>query len=198
MPRAGARSRLEKLSKNELKRRMKAQLAAQKKAEKLAKQQAEQANKPKKPEDEEELDPTKYFENRCAQIAKIEAAGGNWYPHKFEVTISVPEFIEKYSHLGNGEHIAEELVHIAGRIMLKRSSGSKLVFYTLQGEGKSLQVMSSAADYEEGFEAFTQIHGYIKRGDIVGIVGYPGRAKRGELSVFPHKIIVRPPSSCEP
>ena len=50
MPRAGARSRLEKLSKNELKRRMKAQLAAQKKAEKLAKQQAEQANKPKKPE----------------------------------------------------------------------------------------------------------------------------------------------------
>lgn len=177
---------------------MKAQLAAQKKAEKLAKQQAEQANKPKKPEDEEELDPTKYFENRCAQIAKIEAAGGNWYPHKFEVTISVPEFIEKYSHLGNGEHIAEELVHVAGRIMLKRSSGSKLVFYTLQGEGKSLQVMSSAADYEEGFEAFTQIHGYIKRGDIVGIVGYPGRAKRGELSVFPHKIIVRPLSSCEP
>jgi lysyl-tRNA synthetase class II len=28
-------------------------------------------------------------------------------------------------------------------------------------------------------------HNEVKRGDIVGVVGYPGKSKKGELSIFP-------------
>ncbi len=28
-------------------------------------------------------------------------------------------------------------------------------------------------------------HNETKRGDIVGVVGYPGKSKKGELSIFP-------------
>ncbi|KAK8813201.1 hypothetical protein WA158_002793 [Blastocystis sp. Blastoise] len=188
----------EKLSKNELKRRMKAQKQAEekaKKAEEKAKKAQEKAKNSteEEEENEDEIDPTKYFENRVAAIAKAEAAGENWYPHKFQVTISIPEFIEKYSYLNNGDHVADTTVCIAGRIMVKRSSGKKLVFYTLQGDGKSIQVMASVAEYTEGPDAFQKINSQLKRGDIIGITGFPGKAKKGELSIFPHKIQILSP-----
>ena len=43
---------------------------------------------------------------------------------------------------------------------------------------------------EEGFGA---LHNTIKRGDLVGVKGYPGKSKRGELSVFPNSFIVLAP-----
>ncbi|KAF3327751.1 Lysine--tRNA ligase [Carex littledalei] len=40
---------------------------------------------------------------------------------------------------------------------------------------------------------FTRYHSNVKRGDIVGICGYPGKSKRGELSIFPNKFLVLSP-----
>jgi lysyl-tRNA synthetase, class II len=66
----------EMVSKGELKRRQKLRQKEGKKAEKLA------ANPlPVKASTEEVLDPLKYFENRCAQVEKMRAAG-TAYPHK--------------------------------------------------------------------------------------------------------------------
>ena len=42
-------------------------------------------------------------------------------------------------------------------------------------------------------EAFGQVHNAIRRGDLVGVKGYPGKSKRGELSVFPTSFIVLAP-----
>jgi hypothetical protein len=63
----------ETVSKSELKRRMKEREKATKKAEK-----AEKAPAAPLAAKEEVLDPLKYFENRCAQVLKME----NAYPHK--------------------------------------------------------------------------------------------------------------------
>lgn len=41
--------------------------------------------------------------------------------------------------------------------------------------------------------AFGHVHNAIKRGDLVGVKGYPGKSKRGELSVFPTSFIVLAP-----
>lgn len=41
--------------------------------------------------------------------------------------------------------------------------------------------------------AFTELHNSVKRGDIVGIEGYPGKSKRGELSIFPTSFLVLSP-----
>lgn len=42
-------------------------------------------------------------------------------------------------------------------------------------------------------EAFGHVHNAIRRGDLVGVKGYPGKSKRGELSVFPTSFIVLAP-----
>ena len=171
-----------------------------KEAEKAAKEAAKAAKaaanpKPanEKKEDEEDVDPTKYFENRLVAVQKAEETGNTYYPHKFEVMYSLPEFIEKFSYCKDGEHLTDEVVTIAGRVILKRASGKKLFFYTLQQEGKQLQVMASEAEYEGGSEAFQEIYNAVRRGDIIGIKGFPGRSKRGELSIFPASIKILSP-----
>ncbi len=41
--------------------------------------------------------------------------------------------------------------------------------------------------------AFQELHNDTKRGDIVGVVGYPGKSKKGELSIFPKTFAVLSP-----
>ena len=53
--------------------------------------------------------------------------------------------------------------------------------------------MSDMTNYEGGEDAFRDIHNQVKRGDIVGVKGYPGKSKKGELSIFPITIQVLSP-----
>ncbi|CAG8542315.1 42_t:CDS:2, partial [Acaulospora colombiana] len=134
---------------------------------------------------EENLNPNQYFEIRSKSIQKLrEARNPSPYPHKFHVDLSIPAFIEKYSHLDPGQHL-DDVVQIAGRIHNKRASGTKLRFYDLHGEGVKIQVMAQAQDSEQDF---IETHGTIRRGDIVGVRGCPGKSKRGELSIFPKEL----------
>jgi len=194
----------EKLSKNELKRRQKAEREAKKKADKLAAKAAQAAQQPAEARgkafaDEDPIDPSKYFENREKLLSEAAAKGLAIYPHKFHTTISVPDFIAKYSHLSKGEQLKEETVSLAGRILRKHGAGSKLVFYDLRGDGATLQILSDARAYE-GEDEFKQIHNLLRRGDVVGVTGFPscsnpkkqGREK-GELSVTPTKIVLLSP-----
>ena len=138
--------------------------------------------------DEESLDPNQYFEMRVASMNRMKAAGKNPYPHKFMVKLTIPEFVAKYSHLKEGEHMEDEVVSVAGRVYTKRTSGAKLIFYDIQGMGQKLQVMAQA-NYAESQEEFTTTHDQIYNGDIIGVVGFPGRSKKGELSIFPYETV---------
>ncbi|CAN6282339.1 unnamed protein product [Urochloa humidicola] len=142
--------------------------------------------------DDDDMDPTQYYENRLRTLDSLKAVGVNPYPHKFPVGISVTEYIEKYKSLGDGEKL-EVTECLAGRIMNKRTSSSKLFFYDLYGGGMKVQVMADARTSELEEAEFTRYHTGVKRGDIVGICGYPGKSKRGELSVFPQKFVVLSP-----
>lgn len=55
-----------------------------------------------------------YFENRLKTLAALKAAGNNPYPHKFYVSMSVLEYIEKYGGLDSGEHLENVEVSLAG------------------------------------------------------------------------------------
>jgi hypothetical protein len=46
---------------------------------------------------------------------------------------------------------------------------------------------------ELGEEAFAALHNEVKRGDIVGVVGIPGKSQKGELSIFPVKFTILAP-----
>ncbi|RLN71196.1 hypothetical protein BBJ29_009165 [Phytophthora kernoviae] len=184
------------ISKNELKRRLKAEKAAKAKAEKAAKKAAEAASKPKKDSvaaaDDEELDPTAYFANREKMLVELEKQGVNPYPHKFEVSTSLLEFHAKYSDVEAGSHSTDVVVTVAGRLHSKRASGQKLVFYDLRADGKKLQIMSDIGTYESE-EDFAKIHNILRRGDIVGVKGHPGKSKKGELSIFPQQLVLLSP-----
>jgi len=53
--------------------------------------------------------------------------------------------------------------------------------------------MSDLATYGAGEDAFYALHKIIKRGDIVGVKGTPGKSKKGELSIFPEEIVLLSP-----
>lgn len=55
-----------------------------------------------------------YFANRLKYLASEKTNGENPYPHKFSVSISVSEFINKYKSLFNGDHVEDDLVSVAG------------------------------------------------------------------------------------
>lgn len=58
--------------------------------------------------------------------------------------------------------------------MSKRASGGKLMFYDLHGDGMKIQVFAQLDYTSLTLEEFAKVHGSIKRGDIVGINGFPG------------------------
>ncbi|KAF2318409.1 hypothetical protein GH714_006784 [Hevea brasiliensis] len=140
--------------------------------------------------DDDDMDPTQYYENRLRYLASQKAEGGNPYPHKFSVSLSIVEYIEKYGSLSNGEHIEDIAESLAGRIMKKRSSSSKLFFYDLHGGDVKVQVMADASKSGMDEAEFSRFHSSVKRGDIVGVIGFPGKTKRGELSIFPRSFTV--------
>ncbi|KAL1200930.1 Lysine--tRNA ligase, cytoplasmic [Cardamine amara subsp. amara] len=74
--------------------------------------------------------------------------------------------------------------------MSKRSSSSKLIFYDLHGNDVKVQVMADASKSGLDEAEFSKLHANVKRGDCVGVTGFPGKTKRGELTIFPQSFIV--------
>ncbi|XP_048402425.1 lysine--tRNA ligase isoform X2 [Stegostoma tigrinum] len=179
-----------KLSKNELKRRMKAEKKAADKEIKAKEQAEQQAHEVKKVDgidvsgDEEILDPNQYYKIRTQAIQQLKGTEDDPYPHKFHVAISLTEFIEKYDNLQPGDHLSDVILSVAGRIHAKRTSGVKLIFYDLRGEGVKLQVMANSKYYKSE-EEFIKVNNKLRRGDVIGVQGNPGKTKKGELSIIP-------------
>ncbi|KAI4284734.1 MAG: hypothetical protein L6R38_001190 [Xanthoria sp. 2 TBL-2021] len=190
----------EKISKSELKKRQKQRTLEEKKKEKAA--AAPSKPKPEKTasaeEEESQLTPNQYFEIRSGKIQKLrQSKAPNPYPHKFKVTTDLRDFLPRYESLKTGEHLKDVEIRVGGRIYTKRASGTKLVFYDIRAEGVKIQVMCQAQEATGGVP-FEQQHEHLRRGDIIGIVGYPGRtAPRnrpdGELSIFAREIILLTP-----
>lgn len=186
----------EQVSKTELKKRQKQRAIEAKKAAKAAATPAKTTTKKK--DELADLNPNQFFEIRSRQISELreknnaDPSAFNPYPHKFNVTTKIPEFVEKYAHLQRGETLKDVTVSVNGRIMTKRESGSKLKFYVLKGDGVEVQIMAQAQD-APSVEAFESMHEILRRGDIIGVTGYPGKTApakggEGELSVFATKV----------
>mgnify|MGYP002623837039 FL=1 len=186
----------EQVSKKELKKRekmrKKEEEQAKKKAEKEAKAKEGGGEKKKKKNDEEELDPTKYFENRKTYLLKKMEAGENPFPHKFEVTINLPEFIKKYSDITKKGEFLDEVVQVAGRVNSIRKSGASLIFYDIKSGDAKIQIYVNKQNHK-GTKSFEDTHDPIRRGDFIGVIGHPGRTnpkdKEGELSVSATDVI---------
>ncbi|KAJ5316877.1 hypothetical protein PENANT_c016G07825 [Penicillium antarcticum] len=189
----------EKVSKTELKRRQKKRdNDAKKKEKEAAAPPKAKAEKKTSAEDEEaNLTPNQYFEIRSKKINKLrETKQPDPYPHKFQVDTDLRQFLKDYEGLQKGEQKTDVSVRIAGRIFTKRTSGNKLNFYDIRAEGVKVQVMCQAQNATG--KPFEEQHELLRRGDIVGIVGFPGRTSPknrddGELSIFATEVILLAP-----
>ncbi|KAI0891841.1 lysyl-tRNA synthetase [Annulohypoxylon nitens] len=194
----------EKVSKSELKKRQKQRERDAKKQEKAAAAPPKAAKKTNAEADEKELTPNQYFEIRSRAITKlIETHDPYPYPHKFNRDYDLNNLAKEFGHLKSGEHDKTKTLQVAGRIYNKRASGSKLLFYDIRGNnGVKAQIMCQAQEVRDGAPSFEKQHDHIRRGDIIGVVGYPGRTapktklekgEEGELSIFATEIILLSP-----
>ena len=141
----------------------------------------------------EEITPNQYFQLRSNAIEELKRDPNTQpYPHKFHVSISLADFIEKYKDIETGSSLDDVQLSVAGRIHAIRESGAKLLFYDLRGEGVKIQVMANARAYEDE-QAFAVDCARIRRGDIVGFNGKPAKTKKGELSIVPSKMTLLSP-----
>jgi lysyl-tRNA synthetase class 2 len=69
--------------------------------------------------------------------------------------------------------------------MMVRSSGAKLMFIDVVEDNTKIQIFATAANYQGDFEYLNRA---LRRGDIIGVEGVPGRTKTGELSVRPNRV----------
>ncbi|KAI9926845.1 hypothetical protein ASPWEDRAFT_72889 [Aspergillus wentii DTO 134E9] len=188
----------EKVSKTELKKRQKLREKEAKKKEKEAAAPPKAEKKTSAEDDEANLTPNQYFEIRSKRVNKLrETKQPDPYPHKFQVTDDLREFLKTYEPLEKGEQKPDVTVRIAGRIYTKRSSGAKLNFYDIRAEGVKVQVVCQAQN-ASGSVPFEAQHENLRRGDIVGIVGFPGRSNPknrpdGELSIFASEVVLLAP-----
>ena len=169
----------------------KAAKEAKKRAEAVTKVEAGGSNGGKKSlvVDESDMDPTQFFENRTKVLAKLKREEGlNPYPHKFSVDMQLNDFVLAYGgSIAEGEKKMEVRTSVAGRISSIRQQG-KLVFLDLTGDGAKIQLMSDPKSFVAGEEKWTSLMSTLRRGDVVGVVGSPGKSKRGELSLFPESL----------
>lgn len=83
------------------------------------------------------------------------------------------------------------------RVMSQRSASSSLHFYVCKAEGVTVQVMCQLQNAKSDVP-FEKQHENIQRGDIIGVIGFPGRTAPkkggdGELSIFAQEVILLTP-----
>eukprot|EP01138_Halocafeteria_seosinensis_P000204 gb/GECG01000210.1/.p1 GENE.gb/GECG01000210.1/~~gb/GECG01000210.1/.p1 ORF type:complete len:597 (+),score=62.77 gb/GECG01000210.1/:1-1791(+) len=114
------------------------------------------------------------------------------YPQDFNPTHTLKRFQREWEHIRSGARIEHETVRLAGRIRAKRTASKKLVFYDIAGDGTTVQVLATKNYFEAGSDSgkgsFQEINASLRRGDIIGVEGIPGKSGKGELSVVPTKL----------
>ncbi|TYZ68243.1 hypothetical protein PybrP1_009854 [[Pythium] brassicae (nom. inval.)] len=124
------------------------------------------------------------------------------YPHAFATTHSLRTFQREFGKLPPKAREAQHAVALAGRVVAIRAASKKLVFLDVQADGATVQVLSElkhfegtgcAGDADATQREFEKVHEALRRGDVIGVHGFPGKSGKGELSVIPRRVEVLAP-----
>lgn len=128
--------------------------------------------------------------------------GFRQYPHTFPITHSFKEYQQQYDALEPKARESQDAVALAGRIVSIRAASKKLVFIDIQSNGTTVQVLSEVKHFEGSSpdsdedavkDEFQKVHESLRRGDIIGVRGFPGKSGKGELSIIPRQVEVLAP-----
>lgn len=130
-----------------------------------------------------------YKQNR---VQLMNSTNFNYFSHPFKITITFSELVKKYNHVNAGDRCIDKKESVAGRVQEKRIASKNLLFYTVFSNGTSLQYLVDKREYIDK-DNFRIINNLICRGDIVGVHGFIGKSKKGELSIFPLEMKILSP-----
>ena len=133
-----------------------------------------------------------YLENRQIDFTKYQQDNPDWnayYQSSLSPTHTLEQFITQFHSLEAGAREKDHEIVLTGRLVTKRDASKKLIFYDLESNGDRLQVLCSKANYTTDFK----LNQLIRRGDLVGIKGFPGKSNKGQLSIIPREIILLTP-----
>ncbi len=115
---------------------------------------------------------------RVAKLDALRAEGIDPYPVHFARSATCAELHDRFADLEAGAE-TDDVVHIAGRMMLRRNQG-KLCFATVRdGTGEVQLFVSKGQLGDAAFDAFLD----LDLGDWLGATGTVMRTRKGELSV---------------
>ncbi|MGZ8582523.1 MAG: lysine--tRNA ligase [Actinomycetota bacterium] len=122
---------------------------------------------------------------RRESMVRLERAGMPPFALTLEQALGVaepsPTADVRAAHGGLGaDTVTEDVVTIAGRVVLKRDIG-KLKFLVLRDRTGDLQVVASKGELPEASFALLD---EVDLGDIIGVTGRVGTTRKGELSAF--------------
>eukprot|EP01090_Pellita_catalonica_P002374 TRINITY_DN11965_c0_g1_i1.p1 TRINITY_DN11965_c0_g1~~TRINITY_DN11965_c0_g1_i1.p1 ORF type:complete len:563 (-),score=79.99 TRINITY_DN11965_c0_g1_i1:64-1752(-) len=137
-----------------------------------------------------------YVKERVADLKTVLDVDdmSSFYPSfkRAENTISIKDFRTKYEHLAAGERLLDKSYEVYGRITSVRAAGKKLLFFTIQSETDSLQIIAMLNHFQTP-DLFKQINDMLRRGVIISVEGAPGSSKTGELSVIARSVTLLAP-----
>ncbi|OQR95110.1 lysyl-tRNA synthetase [Achlya hypogyna] len=130
--------------------------------------------------------------------ARFDAVEGyTRYPNHFPVSMTVKDFIAKYDDLPAKARLTDVPVSLAGRITSIRAASKKLIFLDINNDGHEVQVLAERKYYANADDAddksFEHVHDSLRRGDIIGVHGFPGKSGKGELSIIPQNVSILSP-----
>jgi len=114
------------------------------------------------------------------------------YPYSFETNCSYAQLVETTNLLNHHDVDKTQQINIMCRVILKRTSGPKLYFFTVNVLGENLHesqfqiVVHNSLASEDSLNTCKK----ITLGDVIGITGHPGKTKIGEPSVFASEVQV--------
>lgn len=115
---------------------------------------------------------------RRAKLAKYKEMGVAPFGHRYDVDSHAKELCDKYANL-EPEQITEDVVHVAGRIMLLRKMG-RASFFTLQDRTGRIQCyIRSDVVGDDDYKLFK----LADLGDICGVEGVMMKTKTGEVTI---------------
>ncbi len=122
---------------------------------------------------------------RYNKLDRIEAAGYEKYPHKFDVKDLVEDLVAEFSEISAEDLTAlEKNVRIAGRMTALRGHG-KAAFGHISSGGEKIQFYVRQDKVgDENYELFQ----LLDVGDFIGVSGTLLRTRTGELTVFADRV----------
>lgn len=136
--------------------------------------------------DDPELSEEDFYVQRAGAVKSELESGVEMYPHKFQVDHSFEEILEMAGRTET-QFVGPETVRSAGRIMSMRLH-ARFCFFLVVSGGSVLQLV---VDVKETGQA--AVAKFLKRGDVVGFTGSPGRTRTLEPSVFVKEVAVLAP-----